>query len=542
MRQHDENHQSLMHDARTQLARRNVEVQHTINELQASLSKLSYMQLARQLRSVVRAAIPAEARMLVISKGDPQLLQHDQHRAAHFPQATDGQYAGHHPATSREAIAHLEELRQKSGAQYLLIPATASWWLEHYREFSGHMASKYQEVWKDESCIIFRLSDKEPDEQGLRELQKNWHDFGRRDPLWAILTYPDKRNHKWSLDEFFHTGEWEIRNLIEFAASLDVKFSRRHALDFGCGVGRLTQALGEHFEQCDGVDIAPSMIELATKYNRHGARCRYHLNATNDLKLFSDASFDFIYSNIVLQHMKPEYVKNYIREFIRVLVPGGLLVFQLPTGPADVVMQKKQMASHAGDILPDAAFKARISTRKKSMSVKAASQTVVRVRVKNISALEWPAESAMSETYGIWLGNHWLDESGNILVNDDGKTKLPQGLKPDEEVELELMANTPTVPGRYLLELDLVQENVAWFKSKGSESALIQVKVGGTRRERTTRQTDADENLIVPVMEMHGVSRELALEWIIEAGGVVVCVRENDYVPEWNSLEYYVTK
>ncbi|HEX8473723.1 MAG TPA: glycosyltransferase family 4 protein [Pyrinomonadaceae bacterium] len=120
-----------------------------------------YRQLIASIRDAVRAAIPAEARMLVISKGDPQLLQHDQQRAAHFPQATDGQYAGHHPATSREAIAHLEELRGKSGAQYLLIPATAMWWLEHYREFGEELERRFDEVWKDESCIIFRLSDKE---------------------------------------------------------------------------------------------------------------------------------------------------------------------------------------------------------------------------------------------------------------------------------------------------------------------------------------------------------------------------------------------
>jgi glycosyltransferase involved in cell wall biosynthesis len=121
----------------------------------------SYRQLIARIRDAVSAVIPEQSSMLVISKGDPQLLQYERHRAAHFPQTHDGQYAGHHPATSREAVAHLEELRSKGEWEYLLIPGTGRWWMEHYREFGEHIESRYEEVWKDESCLIFRLSDKE---------------------------------------------------------------------------------------------------------------------------------------------------------------------------------------------------------------------------------------------------------------------------------------------------------------------------------------------------------------------------------------------
>ena len=41
-------------------------------------------------------------------------------------------------------------------------------------------------------------------------------------------------------------------------------------------------------------------------------------------------AFDFVYSSLVLQHMKPEYSQNYIKEFLRILAPGGLVYFQLP--------------------------------------------------------------------------------------------------------------------------------------------------------------------------------------------------------------------
>jgi SAM-dependent methyltransferase len=109
-----------------------------------------------------------------------------------------------------------------------------------------------------------------------------------------------------------------------------VEVVTRRALDFGCGPGRLTQALAAHFEQVDGVDISPSMIALADRLNQRPDRCHYHLNDTNDLRRFQDQTFDVVYSSITLQHVGPANARSYLKEFIRVLNPGGTLVFQLP--------------------------------------------------------------------------------------------------------------------------------------------------------------------------------------------------------------------
>ena len=98
-------------------------------------------------------------------------------------------------------------------------------------------------------------------------------------------------------------------------------------------MGRLTQALAARFDEVWGVDIAPSMIELANRYNRHPGTCRYYLNDRSDLERFDDGSFDFIYSNIVLQHMQPKDQRRYLAELVRVLAPGGIFVFQLPSAP-----------------------------------------------------------------------------------------------------------------------------------------------------------------------------------------------------------------
>ncbi len=112
---------------------------------------------------------------------------------------------------------------------------------------------------------------------------------------------------------------------------LNPRLSRGKALDFGCGPGRLTQALATYFDLVYGVDIAPSFLELARAYNRFGERCTYRLNEVDDLSVFGDQTFDLVYSARVLMHMNSSIAKNYIREFIRLLRPDGILVFQIPS-------------------------------------------------------------------------------------------------------------------------------------------------------------------------------------------------------------------
>lgn len=160
----------------------------------------------------------------------------------------------------------------------------------------------------------------------LKDLQRNWNGFGKLSPFKAILASCDG-----DIAEFFATGEKEIALVMEYIESLGINVPRRKSLDFGCGVGRLTQPLANYFDEVYGVDIAPSMLELAKRFNQYGSKCKYYLNETDDLKLFPDNTFDFIYSNYTLQHMEPRYSKKYIKEFLRILVPHGLLIFQQPS-------------------------------------------------------------------------------------------------------------------------------------------------------------------------------------------------------------------
>jgi len=160
--------------------------------------------------------------------------------------------------------------------------------------------------------------------------KQTWEDLASTDPLWAILSDPTKKNGKWQLEEFFEKGEVEISAAMSHFPSFPLHNDR--ALDFGCGVGRLTRAMSKRFKHCIGVDISEQMVTRARELNADLSNCEFVLNTVENLRLFADTSFNFIYTTIVLQHLvHRSSILAYIREFCRLLKPGGLLIFQVPS-------------------------------------------------------------------------------------------------------------------------------------------------------------------------------------------------------------------
>jgi hypothetical protein len=103
-----------------------------------------YAGVVARVRETVSASVPEHARVAVISKGDDQLLDLGDREAWHFPQTETGLFAGFHPADGADAVAHLERARGR-GAEFLVIPASALWWLDHYTELRAHL---------DEQCAL----------------------------------------------------------------------------------------------------------------------------------------------------------------------------------------------------------------------------------------------------------------------------------------------------------------------------------------------------------------------------------------------------
>jgi GT2 family glycosyltransferase len=117
---------------------------------------LGYRRLVERVRAAIEETVPGDADVLVVSRGDRELVALGARRSAgHFPQDPEGRYLGHHPRDSEEAIAELERLRA-AGASHLVLPATDYWWLDHYRDFATHLRDRYPAADR-EACTIFEL-------------------------------------------------------------------------------------------------------------------------------------------------------------------------------------------------------------------------------------------------------------------------------------------------------------------------------------------------------------------------------------------------
>jgi hypothetical protein len=243
------------------------------------------------------------------------------------------------------------------------------------------------------------------------------------------------------------------------------------------------------------------------------------------------------------------------------LAPGGLLVFQIPS---ELIPQNSVSVTAEGNplgALPDKAFKAEISPEKPFITAILGSLITLDVKVKNISNVLWPASESSDKGFPINLGNHWY-RGEEVLAWDDERVRLQRDLKAKEEVFLTLIANTPQHPGDYILELDMVQDSVAWFHDKGSKTAKVQVcikeylekppkisKVASPIKDLFLRMTG---NRIfsyrtglnfIPRIEMYGIPKEEVVGLVLDNGGKLVSAKENSTIaPQWNSFIYWVTK
>ena len=335
----------------------------------------------------------------------------------------------------------------------------------------------------------------------LEALREHWETLGRSDPLWAVLTEPGREGGGWDVGEFLATGRDEVARHLAALDQVGVDPPRGRALDFGCGAGRLTQALAEHFDQVDGVDIAASMVDEARRINRQGDRCRFHVNAASDLSMFGDESFDFVLSMIVLQHMEPRFALAYIREFVRVLAPGGIALFQVPAATSGPVVRP----------LPRDAWLAELAVEGAPGRLRAGEPVDLNVRIRNASPVDWPADA------GLGVGAHWRSEGGALVKIGDGRAALPRALAPGDEVTLPLTVMPPNAPGRLILEVDAVQERVDWFRDRGSEPFRTPVEIGGDG-EPLARAAEPE---VEPWIAMYVIPRAEVQAFVESAGGEV---------------------
>jgi SAM-dependent methyltransferase len=271
-----------------------------------------------------------------------------------------------------------------------------------------------------------------------------------------VLTDPGRRHGGWSVEEFLATGVGPIQWVCGLLADAGLRLGDR-VLDFGCGAGRLSNALAEHAAEIVGVDIASSMIAEAARINRRPDRVRFvHYDGTR--LPFEDGSFDSAVSLISIQHAPPDVQLACLVELLRVVRPGGALVLQIPSHPVQ-----------PADLTPTA-MRAGIEPLSPPRRMSVGEVASLMVRVTNLGDGPWPVGQL------IRLGNHWY-ANGDAVTWDDGRADLPHEVPAGGDVELELQVVAPGTPGTFELELDMVQDAVTWWAEVGSAPVRFAVTV-----------------------------------------------------------------
>lgn len=159
----------------------------------------------------------------------------------------------------------------------------------------------------------------------VRDTDADWRELGQTEPYWGVISHPDFRSENLTperIEQFYQSGPYHIGPIAEALTALSGRAPSGRALDFGCGVGRLAEAMLAYAQEVTGVDISPGMLELA---RARGSRVAY-------VDQIPEGPFDWINSFIVFQHIPPERGMVLLHSLLTLLAPGGYVSLHFTTG------------------------------------------------------------------------------------------------------------------------------------------------------------------------------------------------------------------
>jgi trans-aconitate methyltransferase len=161
-----------------------------------------------------------------------------------------------------------------------------------------------------------------------RDTDRQWEKFGRDDPYYGV--YTDDKYRRTNLTEqakqdFFASGREHVAHILEkIRESVDSRYSIRTALDFGCGVGRVTIALAEVAETVTGIDVSESMLNEARKNCRSSGTTNVSFVRSDDKLSLVSGRYNFLHSYVVFQHIPVSRGKRIFARLLDRLEDGGV--------------------------------------------------------------------------------------------------------------------------------------------------------------------------------------------------------------------------
>lgn len=160
----------------------------------------------------------------------------------------------------------------------------------------------------------------------MKLTSRAWERLGAEDPYYAVLTEPKYHGTLGpaALGAFFASGEADVAMLLDAVHDAGGAERFETALDFGCGVGRLTIPLARRVTQVIGVDVAASMLDLARKHaSASDVSNATFLDIDRMLAEIAPSSVDLLTSYIVFQHIPVRKGEALLEHLLTLLRPGG---------------------------------------------------------------------------------------------------------------------------------------------------------------------------------------------------------------------------
>jgi len=188
----------------------------------------------------------------------------------------------------------------------------------------------------------------------VTEMKNLWNHLSRTNRLGFIAHLLP--GAEWNEEEFCLVGDRFVERIMDrFDGYGAFPCAQSTVLEIGCGVGRFSRPLASRFKIVLGYDISAEMIEQAR------ARCaaldnvRLQVNDGTSLDNQAEESVEYCLCAGVFQHITHiDVVMRYIREALRVLVPGGLFLFQFEANRTTTVGRDQRGARITAAILDEA--------------------------------------------------------------------------------------------------------------------------------------------------------------------------------------------